>query len=359
MKALNILFASRSIESPATEGGFVLLKDIASEICNDPAFDVAMLSSSRESVNNIRPEKVFSKNGWSKQSQMQFPYGVWKKSRQYNIVHTAHIPTLKNAYILKRTTKKAQASGTKFLQTITGMPKIADNKIDSLLWGDHIVAQSPEIYRRITKQTYRPVSMITPWPSPSRIEIDDRRIKTERAKLLDNKEQKLIVFPGEFRRLGVTEEFSACIDKILARSPNTKIVLACRFDKDGIGTRLAEKYPKKVISVAETTNILDLLNMADLVIYPAKTTQSKFQPPLVIMEALSMGTPVIVSSNLDIETDCHRLLANTNIGKAWTTFSNEINEQLLAKKGGEKYQKNEFYSMIDEYKSVYSHIMKG
>ena len=41
---MRILFATRAMESPLTEGGFVLLSDLARAVAKEPGFEVAMLS---------------------------------------------------------------------------------------------------------------------------------------------------------------------------------------------------------------------------------------------------------------------------------------------------------------------------
>ena len=60
-----ILLASRAVESPPQEGGFVLLRDIAETLVDDEQLSPVMLASSNKSYGSIQTEKVFSATGWN------------------------------------------------------------------------------------------------------------------------------------------------------------------------------------------------------------------------------------------------------------------------------------------------------
>ena len=93
-----ILLASYAIESPPQEGGQVLLSDIFSSIVDDKTFDASVFSSTGKNKNF---EKVYWQPGYGRVSKIQFPLGLLRKSHNYHIVHTAHIPTPRNVKIIK------------------------------------------------------------------------------------------------------------------------------------------------------------------------------------------------------------------------------------------------------------------
>jgi hypothetical protein len=358
-KSKPLLMASRALESPPQEGGFVLLRDIATKIAQEGKIKPTMLAMSNKSFNDIHPEKVFSKPGWSKRIKIQFFLGILTKSHKYKIVHMAHIPTAQNVKLIKAAIFIAQKSGTVFIQTVTGLPKVEDTSLKKLIWGDYIVCQSPCTYEKVRSLTRKPVELIVPWPSNSRVSYDWKRRQKTRKKILNsNNERPIIVFPGEFKRMGIGTDFSECIKKFISLHPHARIILACRFDDDGIGAKIASNFPGNVQSVGKTSNIIELMEAADLVIFPTKKMEQKFHPPLIITEALTLRTPVLVSSLIDIDESTSPLLHKAPASSKWTTFAASMNYAITSTKNRKETNSQDFDAMVDKYIGIYDTILE-
>lgn len=352
-----VLFATRALESPPAEGGFLLLLDIAKSFVGDESIEPTVFSALQNSNEGLNTKKVFTKTGWSAKAKYQFLVSLLLESRHYDVVHTAHVPTKKNVLWLKYISKRARhISSVKFVQTITALPQEVDsNDINAFLWGDYIVCQSQSAYNKV-KSVRENVSLIIPWPSPSRIALNEQRYHNTRDKLL-TQHKKLVVFPGEFKRLGIGSDFMACIQKFISEQPNVLLVLACRFDHDNIGRTLADQFPENVLSLGETDTIISLLEAADLVIFPARNMDGKFQPPLVIMESLQLGTPVLASNIVDVEGSLPKYIDFCSANN-WESFAQKMSEMLESTPSmNRSFQKNSYYkNMITNYKHIYANL---
>lgn len=352
MKPINVLFATRAIESPPHEGGFVLLKDIATSFANstiiEPYFFSATITDS-----NLQTKKIFSDIGWNTKQRNEFLRGIFKTAHLFDVVQTAHIPTKQNVLLIKLATKRARRQGTKFVQTITGLPKvdISQKELKKLLWGDHIVCQSEKTFQQVSK-LHDHVSLICPWPPKKRIAYDAARRTKTRAQFLGAKH--IVVFPGEFDRLGVDVSFAEALKLFLQKTPNSIVLLACRFDSRGTGKILAEKFPGRVFSVGQTSEIIPLLEAADLVIFPSKKMDSKFQPPLVITESLQLGTTVAISEQIDLS---EANIFTADVSKNWIAFAEIMSTALKNQTIRAETTDKHFQKMTADYQSIYENIV--
>lgn len=351
-----ILLASRAVESPPQEGGFVLLRDIAETLAADDDISPVMLSMKKEVYGSIATEKVFSNTGWTRRLRLEFFIGLLRTGSKYPIVHMAHIPTVSNTRLVRRVAARAKKRGTLFVQTITGLPAVSDADLKKLLWGDYIVCQSPAVLERVKSVGITNTSLIVPWPSPVRVSASPaRKLKTR--KQYNISKGPLVVFPGEFERMGIGTDFSDCITQFLQDFPTATIVLACRFDTLGIGDAIAANLPDHVRSVGKTNDIIELMEAADLVIFPTKKMDSKFHPPLIITEALSLGTKVVVSDKIDIDPAVSPLLFKAISSDGWGSFTQTMTEALNSSKPL-GVPANGFALMYDAYRKIYINLLK-
>ena len=350
-KNIKLLLATRAMESPPYEGGFVLLSDIAGSVPIQTIFELSMFSVRKKS-STINAERVFSKTGWGNLSKLQFPIGLWRTAHKYRIVHTAHIPSKNNVQIIKFSITRARTNGTKFIQTITGLPRVDNEGLKALLWGDSIVCQSPSVYERVCKISDKPVHLIIPWPSPKRLKFASINRQKTRNKFLRGKEH-LVVFPGEFERMAIGTDFSECLKEFFILKPNSLVVLACRFDNIGVADRIVKKFPGQVVSLGQTSNIIDIIGAADLVLFPTKKMDEKFHPPLIIMEALSLGVPTLISDKIDLNESVSNLLKKISSEAGWKEFARVMHSTIETTGFSGENSTVRFDKMIKAYKKLY------
>lgn len=297
-----LLLATRAIESAPREGGFVLLRDLATELVSRGGVRVAVFAVSPSASGPFERLKAFRAPGWSGMRSFEFLLALLRHQSRYDLVHTAHVPTAINVRLLGLAAARGRLAGVSYLQTITALPDRPDASAASLLWGDHLVVQTPTVYRRL-RGLGRKLSLIAPWPSPRRVAFDSRR--REATRLSYRAEARhLVLFPGELSRLGPGRTLEGCVAALLTDDPKAVAILASRFDVSGAAAALRRslgaEFPDRLLDVGETNDIVELLEAADLVVYPAPEMTGKFHPPLVLTEALTLGTPVLTSDNLEI-----------------------------------------------------------
>lgn len=359
IKKQTVLFASRAIESPPYEGGFVLLSYMAEQAAKSHDIEPHFFARESGVTNGVHHVPVFKDVGWDKKRGREFLLGLSRHAHKFDIVHTAHIPTMQNVRLIKLATRRARRKGTVFVQTITGLPRsaISQKDLKKLLWGDIIICQSQKTYDRVRKLHSR-AEYIATWPPNTRIAFDPERRETTRKKLFAGAE-KVVIFPGEFDRLGVDRSFEKCLQNFFEAMPESLVVLACRFDTQGTGAYLQKKFPKKVRSLGETADIISLIEAADLTIYPSKKMDSKFNPPLVLAESLQLGTPVLVGDLVDLPEDSSGMIESLDLGRGWELYAEHMTAMLQKKRRGRTKTKNKnFEIMSRHYVDLYRDITR-
>jgi glycosyltransferase involved in cell wall biosynthesis len=356
---MKVLFASRAYESKKQEGGFVLLIDIA-EFISLNSKDIKTSFFSTNKINNqgfeIELVPIFSNTGWGKWRGLEFFIGLFLNQYRFEIIHTAHVPTLGNSTLFRFLKFFGKFAGIRYLQTITSLPEVSNKKLKYLCWGDAINCLSNEAEKRLTKININTVTML-PWPSPNRIRFNSDRRKVTRSQFFSNFD-KIILYPGEFSKLGIGSDFSDCISETLSLDESICFVLACRFDIQGIGKEIVSKLPKslrrQVILLGESNQIIELIEASDLVIFPALKMTGKFQPPLVLMESLALGVPILTSDIIDIGIDLDEDVFRQVLFTNWRDFGNEVKLSLASSKSPGFQRKNLFEDMALKYMNIYS-----
>ena len=357
-----VLLASRAIESPGVEGGFQLLADLAKWFDKSDQVSPVTFCAARRS-GDAGALRAFRRPGWNRARQVEFALALARYAGRFPIVHTAHVPTRDNSRVMRGLATRPRARGTRFVQTVTALPNVGDDELRELLWGDHVVCQSERALSRVQALGIE-ATLIQPWPSPDRLASTYSRAGMVRT-ALSATSRPLVVFPGEFDRLGVGLDLLPMIDELIARTPDVLVVLACRNDRTGIGVHLAEVRPGHIVNVGQVTWILDLLKAADVVIFPAATMHGKFQPPLVLMEALQLGTPVVAAEPVERISGVEGFAqAPWPEGGGPSRFADLIHRSLGASEGRrqrtvEELLTGQFALSAEQYSRVYRQVFRA
>lgn len=322
-----VLFATRPINQREPEGGLQLQRDLVDQISREgslsPAVFATKFSATHDSETMV---PIYSDDHWNRQRRLEFLAGTWKHHSNFDILHSAHVPTVANSLALTAIARRHRAAGNASVQTITALPQ-RERVTTAFLWGDTVVCQSKTALDRVLDAGAN-ATLITPWPNPKRISYDEVRRQATRLERFANWDD-IVLFPGEFDRLGVDRGFDQTIGRLLKRRPGTLVILACRFDTEGIGRWLEDRYPGKVLSLGLLRGgMTELLEAADLVIFPARRMTGKFQPPLVLLESLALGTPVYATEVVEMPEDSRMLVQLAPVSLPWVEHGDLIADVL-------------------------------
>ena len=298
-----VLFASRAYESPDSEGGFLILKDLAMGSADDPDTQAAFLSTCQhgETSDGVELLPAYSRSGWTLRLALQFAFSLRSQAAKFDIVHTAHVPTSLNTNILRRICRHAKPRGTRFVQTVTALP-MPDDLRPEMFWGDAVVCLN-EAAAEMVRQFHDNVSVISPVPRQTRL-VERMAAPADIRQRLAG--QKVVCFPIDLQRVSADFDLHGLCKSLLERRNDTAVVFACRFGEEQIASRtlatLVETYAKRVHVFGMIDWMLDLLAMSDVVVYPIDDQHKKFNPPMILLEASALGSQVVTATSVQLDS---------------------------------------------------------
>lgn len=237
-----------------------------------------------------------------------------------------HTPALRqNFRVLRRLLRKDEASLTHFffapnaktsaaarvtlfvrprltVQTICSAPKNFD-QIPQLLFAQRIITLSQHTRRSLVDagidgariHTIAPGIQMPAKPNPERRSALRRKFDLPAR-------HRIVIFPGDY-------QFSSAAQTVAQATPllmdtPTTVVFACRIKQEA--SRLIEKeidenlrqagVRSSVKMLNQVDDILDLLAACDVCVLPAESLYAKMDLPLVLIEALALGLPIVVAN---------------------------------------------------------------
>lgn len=298
-----LILTTRTINPPWDESGKNLVLNIARNI---KSMDIALLSSNKnfEIGKNIKKFYIGKDKKFSHSMPFSQKFLLMTKllmGKKFEIYHLFFTPKENTINILKKITKNKKS-----IQTITSIHNLKhfNKNIKEVLFADKIVVIS-DYTREILKKN--DLESIRIYPG-----IDLKRFSpsndTDLRNKLGLKQEKIILYPGDFNVLKKTESVGyllGIIKETLGKSENTKFILACRIrSREDFKVRnyfikkLKElNLDKKVIILGTLFDLKDLLNLSDVVIFPhKKEMKAKLELPLALIEAMAMKKPILTNN---------------------------------------------------------------
>lgn len=223
----------------------------------------------------------------------------------FDITHYLFTPTKQNSTLIKLL---ARPSRGKTLQTIATLREdlYTPEELRSLLFADHLTVYTDLTKEKLENLGFDNVTRIYPG-----IDLDLYRPGAKDPAVLTSYQLQatdfLVIYPGEYTRLGATDMLFAAFSDYFQKNPNSniKFLFACRIKNDVDRTKREELQAKAkeldlerhILFQAEhaITNMAALYNTADVVLFPVENLRGKFDVPLIIIEAYACGKPVILS----------------------------------------------------------------
>ena len=188
------------------------------------------------------------------------------------------------------------------VHTICSVPRSFE-RIEKALFAEVHVALSRFTQERLGEAGIRDVRFIPPAIPPLRPRLSDHERSAARAQFDLSAHGPVVLFPGDYSFSRAAHTVAAAARALCESSHDITWVFACRLkDRDSaeIEADLREELHAledhgRVLFLNHVEKIHDLLAASDLVILPAESTYAKMDLPLVLLEALAIGRPVIVA----------------------------------------------------------------
>jgi glycosyltransferase involved in cell wall biosynthesis len=194
-------------------------------------------------------------------------------------------------------------AGVKTVQTVCSAPESFD-RIGRLLFTDRVVVLSRDTERKMLAAGVDAgrLRMIRPGIEPIERPDDERRRATREAFGIGP--GPLIVFPGDYEFSNAADTVVEAAPSIVAGHAGATLVFACRIKREAsreIRDRLRDKTIEaglgdRVLFVEQVPDMPALVGAADAVVMPAESLYAKMDAPLVLLEAMSQGVPLVLAS---------------------------------------------------------------
>lgn len=235
------------------------------------------------------------------QQKLRSLFFQFRSRGKFDINHYFFTPTTLNSFLIKNflTNKK-----TKTIQTVATLREDiwSDQDLKKLLYADLIITYSDYAKNKLNNLGFENITRIYPG-----IDLEKYTFQEKDATTLEHfgiaSDETVITYPGEYVRLGATDNIINSLPEIFKRIPNAKFVFANRVKnqqdarkKDEVVAKLKEfGILDKVVFTDTFADMPKVYNMSDIVIFPVADMKGKFDVPLAVIEAFACEKPVVIS----------------------------------------------------------------
>ncbi len=320
---------------------------------------------------NIQQERIYTSSNFGFLQKLYLLRYLRRYLRRFDIAHFVFTPTKLSSALIK---KFALNNKVGTLQTIATLREdlFSDEEIKKLIFGNLAVTYSDYAKNKLEKLGLKNTKRIYPG-----IDLGHYSSAPKNIKLINDLgisgNDFVIVYPGEYTRLGATDDIAKSLPQIFKSIPNAKFIFACRIKGTGdiqkkkeIKNKLQDKGLLSKITFIDTfSDMPKLYNLSDVVIFPAKDMKGKFDVPLVVVEAMACEKPVIISdlpvlkefanshNSVTIKSgDVKQLIEATS-----DLYKNKSKREEIGK-NARKYAEENFdiKKVAEEYKKIYESL---
>lgn len=299
---MKILFITRPIAPPWNEGSKNFVLGLAKNL---KKHEVHLLSSPGVSgkSRHVIFEPIFPRLRQSLMVPLSQKLRIlirMFKNDGIDIIHIVFNTTILSSKMM-RITLFFRFSKPKTIQTV--LSNLAGpTKLKRMVFADYVMVLSRFMEKRLKDAGIKNVVRISPG-------IDLKEFSPGNSLAAKKKfgfdGKKVVLFPGGFlEKLGALV-FAKSAKEIIAVHPDTMLVFACR--KWGVPVeevsvkekiwQIAKKhgFEKNVVFLLEIESIRELIDASDVLVFTPEISGSKFDYPLVLLEAMAMEKPIVIS----------------------------------------------------------------
>jgi glycosyltransferase involved in cell wall biosynthesis len=305
---VRVLFISKAIAPPFQDGTKCLVRDIATRleqlepivlsVANAPELRLLSPRPGRPASAEMVP--VYSSAGsYAPALAQNLRAALWILLRaRADVFHFVFAP---NARTSTAGRFLSQRKGVPVVQTIASPPRTFSG-VEQLLFGDIVVAQSRWTERQVraeyaTKGLNCPDLRVIPPPVPTGLSRTASDAAEARQRLEIPPDAPLFVYPGDLEVSSGAEVVAQLAARLAREVPNAVVVFAYRRKTpvaDEVAARLRARLSGANVRFAGSlSDVLSLIAAATAVLFPVDVRWGKVDLPIVLLEAMVLGVPVV------------------------------------------------------------------
>jgi glycosyltransferase involved in cell wall biosynthesis len=306
-----VLFVSKPIAPPWNDGSKNLVRDVAEHLVRARP-TVLTTPSAPPLAPRVLVEPLYSGSGRFAPSVMANarvaarlavgdPHDVW------HFVFAPNPLSSSVAAVARRLRRTGGWRG-KVVQTVASAPRSFDG-VARFVFGDAVVALSEHTRGRLLAAgvTGRALRVIPPCArAPRVLSEEEKREVRARFELGDG---PIVLYPGDYEVSQGAQTVAAAAPAILGASREATLVFACRkktaaasgaqalveAELERVGLRRRTRH------LGEVSDMAALLAVATVVAFPVDDLYGKVDLPLVLLEAMALGVPIVVAQGGPLE----------------------------------------------------------
>lgn len=309
MAAPRVLFVSKPIVAPWHDGSKNLVRDVATHL--ERARPTVMTTPGAPALGpRVSAEAVYRDAG-------RFAPSVTANARvalrlatgdPHDLWHFVFAPNPLSSTVANVASRLRTTGGWRgrVVQTVASAPRSFDGA-QRWIFGDAIVALSEHTRARLVGAgvSASVVRVIPPCARPPS-QGHDRREVRQRLGLGDG---PLVLYPGDYEVSRGASTVAASVAEVARRVPGVTFVYACRKKTAAAedaqrrveGELSARGATARVKHLGEVADMGELLAIADVVAFPVDDLYGKVDLPLVLLEAMALGLPIVVAHGGPLE----------------------------------------------------------
>lgn len=301
-----VLLITRPISPPWDEASKNFAYFIAKNIQN---VEINLMSKAGETLSEL-PQNTVQHGVYTTSEIAQFNleqklrslFFQFHSRGKYDINHYFFTPTTLNSFLIKNflTSKK-----NKTIQTVATLREDiwTDQDLKKLLYADLIITYSDYAKNKLANLGFKNVTRIYPGIDLKKFQFQEKDGETLEHFGI-SPDETVITYPGEYARLGATDNIVDSLPSIFEQIPNAKFVFANRVKNENDARKKEEVITKlkelgilnKVVFTDTFADMPKVYNMSDIIIFPVADMKGKFDVPLAVIEAMACEKPVVISN---------------------------------------------------------------
>ncbi len=291
-----VLFVSKPVVPPWNDGSKNLVRDLVNHVSRVEPM-VMTLGDRVDLADHVQAEGVYVRGGGFAPAILDNARVVGRLLRgdAGDLWHFVFAPNPASSYAARAAIAARRLGGFrgKVVQSVASAPKRFEG-VPRLIFGDVVVTLSEATKERLLAAgVTTPITVIPPCaiplPEPSAEAVLAFRQKHGLG------DAPVVLYPGDYEVSSGARTVVSAVPELTRRG--FRVVLACRQKTPRAAEvrRALEAEEPRAVHLGEVPDMATLLAAADVVAFPVDDLYGKVDLPLVLLEALAFGKPVVVA----------------------------------------------------------------